>query len=476
MSKLSIGNLKKTFYYLKRNGLRDTYLAALERLQSKADTDYCYEAPGESELERQRAWSRQEPVFFSLLVPAYRTPEKFLRELIQSVLGQTYSRFELLIGDAGGEPRVKEIADSYGDKRILYVPLPENGGISANTNAVLKRAGGDFIGLLDHDDILTPDALFWMAEKIVEARNTGESIKLLYSDEDKCDESGLHFYDCHKKTEFNLDLLLTNNYICHFLVMEAAFMKELGFRKAYDGAQDYDLVLRGAARLLTDLERKIPEAVPGDEFLKARIAHIPRVLYHWRCHSSSTAANPQSKMYAYEAGGRAVEDFLAQRGWNGKVQALPHLGFYRVVYNGDILEARQDIGACGGKLLDRNKKITGGIYDQSGKCPYEGLKQGYSGYMHRAALQQDACAVDIRLMKLRRELYGIFRETVGIPYEEFEPGRLGTETDWTALSLELCRRIRLEGYRILWLPEWVISVDSRPEKTGKIKNSRYDTN
>ena len=177
------------------------------------------------------------------------------------------------------------------DSRIRYVRTAENKGMSENTNEALQYATGDYVGLLDHDDLLTPDALYEMAMTLQNANEQGIEAALVYSDEDKCDTEAKIYYEPHVKLGFNWDLLLSNNYICHFLAMKTELIKKLGFRKEYDGAQDFDLVLRAT------LEK--------DE--KDEILHVEKILYHWRCHDLSTAANPQSKLYAYEAGKRAAE-------------------------------------------------------------------------------------------------------------------------------------------------------------------------
>ena len=195
--------MKKTLYYLKRNGLRDTYLAALERLRKKED--YRYEAPTEAVLRAQKEEaSRMAPLLFSILVPTYRTPENYLRKMIDSVLAQTYGSFELILADASGDESVKQVVDTYEDKRIRYIRLTENKGISGNTNEALMHATGLYTGLLDHDDLLTPDALYENAMAIAEAKSRGIRLQLLYSDEDKCDENGENYFCPHKKEKFNL--------------------------------------------------------------------------------------------------------------------------------------------------------------------------------------------------------------------------------------------------------------------------------
>lgn len=155
-----------------------------------------------------------------------------------------------------------------------------------------ERTSGYWIMMM----ILTPDALYEMADAVTKAYDRGVKVTFAYSDEDKCDGEETRYYDPNHKENFNYDLILSNNYICHFLVMDAELMKRLQFRPECDGAQDYDLVLRAVAEVL---------AADGQAGEKS-ILHIPKVLYHWRCHEASTAANPHSKKYAYEAGLRAL--------------------------------------------------------------------------------------------------------------------------------------------------------------------------
>ena len=185
MSKLTIANFRKTINYFKKNGLRETFLAALERLLTK-EVPYSYRAPSEEILDAQRERTKEGGVLFSILVPAYRTDERYLRALLASVLGQSYAHFELIVADATEDDSVGSIVREYRDTRIRYLHLSQNKGISKNTNEALQAASGSFIGLLDHDDMLTPDALFWAASAIARAKEKGVNLRLLYSDEDKC--------------------------------------------------------------------------------------------------------------------------------------------------------------------------------------------------------------------------------------------------------------------------------------------------
>lgn len=445
-SKMNCTGIKKTYFYLKRNGIRKTWSAVRERLEDKKQKPYAWLPPTPEELRAQRSYAQVQSfsVSFSVIVPAYHTPEKCLRELILSLLSQSYENWELILADASSDDSVRTILQEYEDRRIRYVRLAGNGGISENTNEALTYVLGDYVGLLDHDDVLTPDALFEMALQIEGKRKEGQLPRLLYSDEDKCNSDMSAFFEPHRKEEFNLDLILSNNYICHFLVMQTKLIQELGFRKAFDGAQDYDLVLRAVARLWDTPEM---------------IVHIPKILYHWRCHSGSTAENPQSKLYAYEAGKRAVQAFAEQMGWRAYAEDTEHLGFYRLRYAEKLFSVRQDVGAVGGRLVSHGK-ICGGRMTAEGSVLYEGLPAAYSGYMHRAVLQQDAAALDIRNLELRESFWKLFEEIVGVPYTalpetgKFDFATLPERTDIVAVSLRLSRALRERGFRLLYLPEY----------------------
>ncbi|MCM1027883.1 MAG: glycosyltransferase [Roseburia sp.] len=454
MGKLSIANLKKTLYYLQRNGLRKTLSAAGERLRTEEERAEGWIPLPEEELERQRrqAESGFSGIRFSIVVPAYRTREGYLRQMLESVRRQTYSGWELLLADATEDDSVKEVAESFADPRIRYLKLTANRGISENTNAGIALASGDYIGLLDHDDVLTENALYEMAAAIEDGKERGTPPWLLYSDEDKCDGEGKRFYEPHRKEDFNLDLLLSNNYICHFMVMKRELMRELKLRKEFDGAQDHDLALRAAGRLGS-----------------GEIVHIPLILYHWRCHAASTAENPRSKSYAYEAGRRAVQDFADVRGWKARAEDTEHLGFYRLVYSENPLRVRPELGALGGRLVSRGK-IVGGRMTAGGEVPDLGLPVSYSGYLHRAVLQQDAEALDLRSLELREELYDLFEETLGVPYRRnpetglFDPGTMPEGTDWIETGVRLGKALRERGYLLLYLPEKSVQRFSKPAR------------
>ena len=470
MGALNPANIKKTIYYLQRNGLRDTWYAVRERLSERRNPPYVYIAPSKAELKAQResvleGYGRglYDGIHFSIVVPAYRTVPGFLRELVESLKNQSYPFWELIIADATEDDSVwetlkilKDIADvepadapqmehNRLSGTVRYLHLDSNMGISENTNRALPYVKNEYIGLLDHDDILTPDALYEMAEAIRRERERGQEVQLLYSDEDKCNEDAITFYEPNFKEKFNYDLILSNNYICHFMVMKRELLQKLHFRREYDGAQDYDLVLRAVTEL----------GIPGDPAAESAVCHVPKVLYHWRCHVASTAENPHSKDYAYEAGRRALQDHADYCGYSARAVHMKHVGFYRLCYSDKLFRVRGDLGAVGGPLIRRGR-LCGGRMDETGRIYYENLPKHFGGYLHRAALNQNADAVDIRCMTIRRELHGLFREITGVSYQSrpgesrFNADVLPEDTDYKALSLKLCKAIREKGYRVLY--------------------------
>lgn len=437
-----LNNLKKTCRYLKRNGPMAAGYAAIERiLQEREQKGYVYMPPDEEELKRQRSEAEgiADPPLFSVVVPAYEPPVDFLNALLDSMQVQSWPHWELILADAGEGQRVKKAVLSRGDSRIRYIKLAHNAGIAGNTNEAISHAGGRYIGLLDHDDFLSPDALYEMAAAVRASEEKGIFPIFLYSDEDKCDGAGKRFYEPHWKPDFDPDLLLSNNYICHFLVMRSDKLKELKLRSGFDGAQDYDLVLRAGR-----------EAFDGGT---EKYVHVPKILYHWRCHGTSTSQNPESKGYAYEAGKRALEDFCATQGWQAQVVHTQHLGFYRVHFTQNLLETRRDVGAVAGPLPPCRGRMCSGIYDQTGEgisMRYAGLRKGFGGYMHRARLPQDVKAADIRRMRVRTEWKA-----------EWEASLLRVEkgADPAEESIAFGRKLEMAGLRILWLPEWKEEAD-----------------
>ena len=405
---LTPSNWKKTYYYLKKNGLKSAVLAAMERLEKSENDGYQYVQPSEGELAKQRQVSRDGEILFSILVPVYRTPERYFLEMIQSVLDQTYANWELLLGDASPDESLRKLAENAGDNRVRYVKIAENKGISANTNVILEMAQGSYIGLLDHDDTLTPDALFEVYRAIQKSKSAGKIARMLYTDEDKDDGEMQFFYDVNKKPAFDQDYLWSNNYICHFTVLEAGLMKELKFRPEFDGAQDFDIFLRAVRKIAEENENCYKDS---------QVVNISRVSYHWRCHMDSTAVNPQSKLYAYEAGKRAVEEDLKVRGIEAKVKHSKHLGFYEVQF-ADIFRDRPQVAMVAGPVFEKGRMV-GGARDEHGKLLYDGLRKGFSGgHLHRASVWQQCRQADFSNAIFREDLLLEFLKSQGLSSRE----------------------------------------------------------
>ncbi|MEE0956351.1 MAG: glycosyltransferase family 2 protein [Eubacterium sp.] len=266
------------------------------------------------ELEKEREYTFSYAPRISILVPVYRTDPQGLKEMLESVLAGTYTNWELCLADGSCDEdrRRKEILDHYRkkDARIKVKVLDSNLGISANTNAAYEMAEGEWIALLDHDDILEPDAL-WQAVKAMQ--DSGSIPDVIYTDEDKTD--GRSFFEPNFKPDFSLDYLRSGNYFTHFLLFRRELLKKVEepLNPDFDGAQDYDLVLRLTERT-------------------GKIVHIPKVEYHWRTGEDSTSANPDSKRYAFSAGLRALQAHLDRTGTGAKAIETDYPGHYRVHY------------------------------------------------------------------------------------------------------------------------------------------------
>lgn len=259
-------------------------------------------------LRRQKHAAFAQKPLISIVIPLYCTPLPYLKELLESVRRQSYENWQLCLADGSPDDKAKEFIEKhYGrEKRIVYRKLEENGGISVNTNEAVALAAGEYLMLFDHDDTLEPDALY----EIVKAIND-TSADVLYTDEDKVSMDGRHYFDPNFKPDFNLFRLRENNYICHIFVVKKSLTDETGLlRSEFDGAQDFDFILRCCEKA-------------------QKITHIPKVLYHWRCHMDSTAADPSSKAYAYEAGRKAVREHYQRLGIDAKVEMTERPGWYR---------------------------------------------------------------------------------------------------------------------------------------------------
>lgn len=320
--RLNKENVKKGFEYIRRNGVsRFWTLAKAKAFPAGKSYKEWYEehCPTKEELMRQREVEFSVQPLISIVVPTYQTPIPFLKDMIDSVRKQSYEKWELCIADGslnGDENdtkviRVREELNRYSmeDKRIKVVYLEENQGIAENTNQALALAAGEYIGLFDHDDMLTPDALY----EIVKAINDYD-YDVLYTDEDKISEDSHNNKKPVFKPDYSPELLCANNYITHFFVAKKSIVDRLGgFRKEYDGSQDYDFIFR-----CVELAKKV--------------GHVSKVLYHWRMHGGSVAGDPTSKMYAYDAGKKAIQSHYERVGIQANVEHMERLGLYHTEY------------------------------------------------------------------------------------------------------------------------------------------------
>lgn len=533
LRKITPYRIKKGILYLKHYGAKEFCIRLKERMRAETmDYKTWYEShkPTEEQLEAQRETRFPFQPLVSIVVPVYRTPEKYLRQMLVSVLCQTYKNWELCIANADPENETaSSVLTEFSrmDTRIRIVEIPQNEGIAQNTNEAMKLVAGEYIGFLDHDDLLAPDALYEVVKKL----NEDQSYEVIYSDEDKVTEDLTEHFQPHIKPEFNLDLLRSNNYICHFCVIRKTLIDQVGgLRKEYDGAQDYDFIFRCVERA-------------------KGITRIPRILYHWRMHEKSTADNPISKRYAFEAGKRAIEAHLERCEETAEVEERKDLGFYRVKYpvlgepfvsiiipNKDHVEdlekclhsiccnhyenyeiiivennstepetftfyekmeserlkvvtwngpfnysainqvgvshakgeyllflnndveamnsdwivellgncQRKNVGAVGAKLFFPDNRIQhAGIVAGIGGVAanmFAGIPGEYTGYMHKASLQQNYSAVTAACMMVKREVYeevGGFTEELAVAFND----------------VDLCLKIREKDYLVVYNPE-----------------------
>ncbi len=305
---------KRGLQYIKKYGVSKTILKAKKIIKRKTNMGYMQwrkkAEPNKKELELQRGEKFDINPLFSIIVPLYKTPIKYLEELMESINNQTYSNWEVCFSDGGNDGSLEKHLKKYAlDSRVKYSVSDKELGIADNTNEALKLVQGDFIVLGDHDDLFAPNALY----ECVKAINSNSDIDVIYTDEDKISES--RYFEPNFKPDFNIDLLRSNNYICHMFVAKKELVDKIGqFNSDYDGAQDYDFIFRCIENA-------------------NNIYHIPKILYHWRYHVNSTAGNPESKLYAFEAGKRAIEAHYARLGIDALVEMGEDLGFYKTTYS-----------------------------------------------------------------------------------------------------------------------------------------------
>ena len=311
-------NLQKGLAYLKKNGVKKlmyrlrygTYIG-----ESDYESWLFAQRVNEKTLNIQRNTRFSYSPKISILVATFNTKEEYLKEMIDTVLNQSYSNWELCIADGSTndfvEKYVYEHYFSYGDK-IKFQKLDQNYGISGNTNKAFEMATGDYITVYDHDDTLELDCFYEIVKALQEYR-----YDVLYTDEDKFDDSTKMYNDPNLKPDFSEDLLRSHNYITHLFIVNKKIVDEVGYYNSdFDGSQDYDYIFRCVEKANA-------------------VYHIPRVLYHWRMHPESTAQNPESKLYCYDAGKRAIEAHYKRVGVEASVELMPKplYGFYHTTYS-----------------------------------------------------------------------------------------------------------------------------------------------
>lgn len=308
---------KKFFAVLKSSGFKAAFGKALDKLFPSSGYKDIIKGfyLSDKEIREQKNTRFDREIKFSIIVPLYNTPVRFLKEMICSVTAQTYENWELCLADGSDEKHsevertVRKLAAK--DSRIKYKKLEKNLGISGNTNACLDMATGDFIGLFDHDDLLHPAALFEVMKAVCE-----KNADYVFTDEMVFKSPKIsNIMHLHYKSDYAPDTLRGINYICHFSVFSRELLDKTDrFRSEYDGSQDHDLILR-----LTSIAENV--------------VHIPKILYFWRSHPASVASDISAKNYAIEAGRNAVRDHIASLGMKAEVlstEACPTA--YRIKY------------------------------------------------------------------------------------------------------------------------------------------------
>lgn len=439
-----------------------------------------------AQLNKQKTVTFPRDICFSILVPLYNTPDQLLREMIESVLAQTYGNWELCLADGSDDAHayVGEICKGYEqrDNRIRYRKLEENKGISGNTNACIEMSTGAYIALFDHDDLLHPAALYEMMCVICE-----QGADFIYTDEDSFYETPADAYSPHYKPDFSAELLRSYNYICHFTAFSRHLLNKVGcFRSEFDGSQDYDMFLR-----LTEQAEKI--------------VHIPKILYYWRNHAGSVASNVSVKPYTMVAAKKALAEHLQRLGLKGTVTDSAVPTTYRIAYeiqgnplvsimisdtprkkecirsvtknttymnyeivsdeepNGEYIilldgdteiitpdwieqllmyAQRGDVGAVGPMIWypDHTVNSAGkiiGIKNLAGDAHHR-FPMGHDGYKFRMTVAQEYSAVSGKCMMVRKALW--------------EPLRGFDLLYGTLADVDFCLRLREVGYHIVWTP------------------------
>lgn len=464
--------MRKILEYAREHGAAWTFRRgcrkAGDRIFGIYDRKRRPEMPDSAELTAQKV-SQPEAGLISVVIPVYNTDPGMLRALLDSLLAQTYTCMEAVLYDGGSTKQATvRILDEYAakDARLKVIHAEVNDGISGNTNHALALASGVYTALCDHDDLLTPDALWRVAEAIAR-----EHPDVLYSDEDRITEDGRHYLDPYHKPDFCPDNLNACNYICHLLTVRTRLLLDIGgLRSGFDGSQDHDLILRLTEK--TD-----------------RIVHLPYTLYSWREVRSS--ASHRKLEQCRDAGCRAVKeheerlgnicavtpagnlirvrykvpentltdvirfdpdspDVYADLNRKAKESTAEYLFFadrrldirHRETFMNELLShaAREGIGAVTPVLTDKRGRIVHGGFvigtERVAECEYEGLRAGAGGYHEIMNMTRNVSAVSPCALMIRRDRF--------IPFDE----RFGTGLG----AVDLCLRLKEQGLRHIYTP------------------------
>lgn len=457
---------ERVIRYVRMHGAAYTLRRAGEMLSERVLRSYDRQCrltdASREELARQRS-VQPEAGLISVAIPAYNTRPAFLKALVESLAEQTYENWEAVILDGGSTDQDSIAAmDAVDDPRIRVIHSPVNAGISGNTNEAIRLCRGDYVALCDHDDTLTPDALWQVACAIARERPD-----MLYSDEDKITEDGRVRTDPHRKPDFCPDNLRSGNYICHLTVIRRELLEEVGgLRPAFDGSQDHDLVLRVSERT-------------------ERICHIPRVLYHWRTVGSSMSH--QRLAQCQDAAARAVEEHMGRIGYPGsctvedsvlrlrydvpdgltvrriRVPAGADYAFMNreaaassedvLLFMSDYVSGvsegferellmyaqRDDVGAVTPMLTNQRGRVTHAGFALTGTdvvCRNAGLPHHAGGWHGMNCTSHNVAAVSAACFMIRRDHF--------IPFDESWTDGLGA-VDW-------CLRLGQQGLRCVYTP------------------------
>lgn len=449
--------IKKVKRYASQKGLKALTIKVFERIKYKKETlSYMKNNNLKNEdIIKQRAEKYTNKVTISICVPVYNTDRKYFQEMLNSVINQSYVNWELCIADGSteGYEYIKDIVDDVNDDRIIYKKLSRNMGIVENSNEAAKMAKGEYIALLDHDDVLSLDALYYVRKEI------DKDADYIYSDEASFSKNINKPDIIHFKPDYSVFNLRGNNYICHLSVFKRSLFEKVGgFRQGFDGSQDHDLILR-----LCEISNKI--------------VHIPRVLYFWRVHRNSVAMDISAKPYCLTTGVRAVESHLKRMGITATVSnAASDSAVYKVEYkctirpvvindikninavtNEYIIVADKNIDINSAALRElaqyiqlKNVGIVCGIIVKNGRIQCGGItKDLKAGYKNTSILSEGY----MKRLKYAHSVYGATPELFAVKKSLVEAmGGFDFSLDNMNMMADISEKLRRNGYETVLNP------------------------